>query len=129
MIRLETEAILAVLSAPEEITLLLRSGAHLLENGFNPVQGRREAVATWLTQGSIDEVAEDSLRARTNELIAMGFAGFDALHLASAELMAADVFLTVDRLLLKRAAKLAARLDLRVADPIGFVQEVSGWTN
>lgn len=129
MIRLETEAILAVLSSPSEQALLLRSGAHLLENGFNPVQGRREAVAMWLAQGPIETLAEHPLRARTDELIVMGFTGFDALHLASAELMAADVFLTVDRLLLKRAAKLADGLRLRVADPIGFVQEASGWTN
>lgn len=129
MIRLETEAVLAILSAPEEQVMLLRSGAHLLENGFNPVQGRREAVATWLAQGPIEHVAENSLQARTDELIAMGFTGFDALHLASAELTKAEVFVTVDRALLKRAAKLAGSLHIGVADPIGFVQEVSEWTN
>lgn len=66
---------------------------------------------------------------RVDELLALGFKSFDALHLASAELSGADVFLTVDGPLLKLAARLSAQLRVRVVDPVRFLEEVAQWTH
>lgn len=128
LVRLETEAVLALLATAHDLHFL-RSGAQVLENGLNPLQGRREAVAAWLAAGPPSKPDEVELRTRTGELMAAGFPGFDALHLASAELLEAEVFLTVGRPLLRRAARIGEQLRARVTDPVSFLQEVHGWTN
>ncbi|MEK6284516.1 MAG: hypothetical protein AABO57_02105 [Acidobacteriota bacterium] len=53
----------------------------------------------------------------------LGFTGFDALHLACAESGDADVFLTTDDKLMKRAARVSTKLDVRVANPLQWAQE------
>lgn len=69
------------------------------------------------------------MTARIANLLAMGFKSFDAFHLASAELFGADVFLTVDRPLLKLATRLSSQIGVRVADPVSFLEEISEWTH
>lgn len=128
LVRLETEAVLAVLAAPAEQAELLRSGAHALENSFNPRLERRQAVDAWWAERPNETIDEAALRQRTDELIQAGLPGFDALHVASAELMAADVFLTVDQPLVRRAARLGDLLRVRVIEPVAFLQEVREWS-
>ncbi len=54
----------------------------------------------------------------------MGFKNFDAMHIASAQLANADVFVTCDDRLLARAnAYDAPSLPLRVLNPLAFVAE------
>lgn len=62
--------------------------------------------------------------ARGNEIEQLGFTGFDALHLACAESGDVDVFLTTDDKLVKRAARMRAKLDVRVANPLQWAQEI-----
>ena len=121
---LETEAVDAILGAPEEQLQFVRSAAHALENSFNPVRSRREAVSQWLDLGPLDVVPVHELQIRSARLISMGFSKFDSLHLASAELSHADVFVTVDYPLLSRARRLSGDLTVRVADPIRLAEEV-----
>ncbi|HEX3557282.1 MAG TPA: hypothetical protein VIA62_28985 [Thermoanaerobaculia bacterium] len=108
---------------------MIRSSAQMLENSLNPMQIRREAVALWLAQAPIATLSDEDLSRRTADLIAIGFKSFDAFHLASAELLGADVFLTVDLPLLKRAARLSEKLYVRVADPVSFLEELAQWTH
>jgi hypothetical protein len=102
VVRLETEAILALLGAPADRVVLLRSAVHALENSYNTVKPRREAVAD--------------------------FSKFDGLHVASAELSSASVFVTVDYPLLNRLRRNESVLKVRYSDPVRLVEEVFGGT-
>jgi hypothetical protein len=123
LVRLETEAILSLLSVPPPRMTFVRAPVHVLENSFNPVPWRREAISVWLSLDPIAALPEAALVSRTDELIGLGFKRFDALHLASAEVAGAEVFLTVDGRLRKKGEALAAHLRVRVTGPLVFAQE------
>lgn len=127
LVRLQTEAVLSILELAEQDAQLLRSEAMALENSLNPVQSRRDAVALWIGAGSMGVYTEAELAARTDAMQERGFKGFDAFHLACAELADADVFLTVDVPLQKVAARVSAELSFRVLDPVHLVEEISTW--
>jgi hypothetical protein len=60
---------------------------------------------------------------RARRIEELGFSPFDALHLASAELGGADVFLTTDDDLLRRARRSLGLLHIRVEDPVSWYEE------
>ena len=128
LVRLETEAILTILSMPPTRVSHIRAPAHLLENSFNPLRWRRDAVSAWLSGGPFVQLDADALTRRVDELIGLGFKSFDALHVASAEIGTADAFLTVDGRLRKKAEALVAHVHVRVLSPLTLVEEVSQWT-
>jgi predicted nucleic acid-binding protein len=127
IVRLQTEAVLSILSLPQDTVELLRSKALLLENSLNPNQARREAVSVWLAEAVAVTPDEADLAVRIAQLVAKGFKSFDAFHLASAELGDAATFLTVDRQLLKLAGRVSGELHVPVTDPVHFIEEVSQW--
>jgi len=127
LVRLQTDAVLSILALPGKTAALIRASAQVLENSLNPVQARREAVASWLAQAPVAQLSDEDLSPRIANLIAFGFKSFDAFHLASAELSEADVFLTVDFPLLKLATRLSEKLHVRVADPVSLLEELSQW--
>jgi len=129
LVRLETEAVIAILSAPEDQLQFVRSATHTFENAFNPVRTRREAVSKWLSLRPLDVLDIHKLQTRSTALISLGFSKFDGLHLASAELSHADMFVTVDYSLLRRAARHSDSLTVRVIDPIRLAEEVFQWNN
>ena len=61
---------------------------------------------------------------RTKELIALGFKSFDALHLASAEVLGAEALCTCDDRFLAAAARHASLLKVRVVNPIDLAREI-----
>jgi hypothetical protein len=129
LVRLQTEAVVSIMALPGELADFVRTPAQALENSFNPVQARRDAVDLWLAQVPASPVSDAVMSSRIADLFAIGFKSFDAFHLASAELFGADVFLTVDLPLLKLAARQPAQLRVRVADPVSFLEEISQWTH
>ena len=66
----------------------------------------------------------DDLTRRVRELITLGFPGFDALHVASAEAARADVFATTDDRLVTLGSRHAAELRVRVVDVVSLAREV-----
>jgi hypothetical protein len=128
VVRLETEAVLALLGAPAERITLIRSAVHALENSYNTVKPRREAVADWISRGPLVPVKVPELRPRTAFLVSLGLSKFDGLHLATAELSSASVFVTVDYPLLNRLRKNESVLKIRASDPVRLVEEVFGGT-
>ncbi|MEI8121263.1 MAG: PIN domain-containing protein [bacterium] len=58
------------------------------------------------------------------ELERYGFGALDALHLACAEKACADIFLTTDDALLRRALKTESSLSVRVSNPWAWLEEV-----
>jgi len=123
-IHLESEAVLALLSAPADKLEFVRSAALSLENDQNPLKHRAARVGRWLAQLPLVDVPDDTLQARTAELIALGFKNFDAFHLACAEFGGTEVFCTCDDRLLSLARRQASLLKVQVANPLELVAEV-----
>ncbi len=53
LVRMETEAVVALPGAPADRLHLVRSAAHALDNTFNTVVSRRDAVSQWLAQAPL----------------------------------------------------------------------------
>jgi predicted nucleic acid-binding protein len=124
-VRLETEALLIVFGRCASGVWQWVSSGHVdLEIRRTPDRERRERLQ--LAASNADEVVavESSHFGRAAALVAMGFRPADALHLACAEAGGVDVFLTTDDQLLRRSERLAARLSVRVANPLQWVGEV-----
>ncbi len=123
-IHLESEAVLALLAAAPGPVEFVRSAALELENDQNPLVHRAAKVRLWLETLPLPDAPDGPLAERTRELTALGFKSFDALHIASAELLGADVFCTCDDRLLTAARRHAPALKMRVVSPIDLAQEV-----
>jgi hypothetical protein len=70
-------------------------------------------------------VPQSHAAGRSAFLQKLGFGAFDALHLASAEQGQAEVFLTTDDNLLRRAERHRYELRIRVQDPVSWYREVA----
>lgn len=74
------------------------------------------------------QLTED-IEAKATFLNAQGFSVYDALHIASAAAGNADVFLTTDDRLLRRAIRQSDILEVKVANPVQWLLEVTGDPN
>jgi predicted nucleic acid-binding protein len=122
-VRLEAEAVLSLLAAESATLEFIRSTALLLENKQNPILLRAARVDLWLKQKPSAPVDPGMLRSRTDELMACGLAGFDALHIACAELSGADAFATCDDRL-RKAAERCGRVRVRIVGAAKLAEEV-----
>ncbi len=125
-IRLEAEAVLLILEHCEsDEWIWIGSEAMGLEVGQTPDPERQLRVE--MLMHSIDrslQLEEPDVR-RAEEIEALGFHALDALHVAFAERGTADVFLTTEDRLLRRAKRESARLRVRVEDPLTWLQEIA----
>lgn len=62
---------------------------------------------------------------RGEELEGLGFKELDALHIACAESGNADILLTTDDRMLRRAKRYRAQLQVRVENPYTWLQEIN----
>jgi hypothetical protein len=53
----------------------------------------------------------------------LGFIGFDAVHLACAESGGADIFLSTDDRLIKRAMRFSKKLTVKTMNPLDWLRE------
>ena len=95
-----------------------------IEVSRNPDLERRRDAEALLFFTSEVVVPNQEVADRAREIEKQGFSTFDALHLASAEWAGAEVFLTTDDVLLRRAERNVAGLHLRVENPVLWYQEV-----
>jgi len=103
-IRLESEAVLAVLSGCEKGKWYL-AGSEVIEYeiSLTPDLEKREKVLAF-TGLAHDRIKIDAgIKKRANNLVGMGFKPLDALHLACAESVFAEVLLTTDDKFLNKA--------------------------
>lgn len=121
---METEAVLGLLAEGSSRFTFVRSSAHDLENDQNPLPWRAERVRAWLAERSLLDLPAEALRHRTAELMASGVRGFDALHLACAELAGVEVFVTCDDRLLAVARRLDTAIKVRVGELTAVAREV-----
>jgi predicted nucleic acid-binding protein len=124
-IRLEAEAVLAILSRIEKGDWDW-VGSDVLTDEIEQTPDTQKLSRSKLLSGFIDEnveIGEKEIK-RAAELQKAGFQIFDALHLASAESANADVFLSTDDRLLKLAKRISKRLKIRVMNPLAWVEEM-----
>lgn len=127
-IRLESEAvtmILARIDAGEWEQVSSRMAA--IEVAAIPNAIRRRRVLDLLPRGIMELTATVFSRAR--ELIARGLAAADAVHVAAAESLRVDVFLTCDDRLLRRCERMPSRLRVDVRNPRIWLQEQTDATD
>lgn len=125
-IRLEAEAVLLILErCQRKEWTLLSSEAVVAEINqtldFARVTQLQTLASFAARQIRIDKQVEN----RALEWIRQGFTAFDAFHLACAELGNADVLLTTDDRFLRRATRLVDVLEVRVANPLQWLLEVT----
>jgi len=123
-IRLETEAIMVILSRMERKEWVwLGSQALQMEIDQMPDPGHRSRLRRISERVSQSVVIGKKELDRARELEKSGFAGFDAVHLACAESGKADVFITTDDRLLKLAKRQAGQLQVKVDNPLSWIRE------
>ena len=103
-VRLESEAVLAILSLWEQHQIeVISSEALEFELAQNPDPVRRAYVAEIVSGAAIRVQVDHAISMRAKELEAGGLRGMDALHIACAEAAGADYFCSCDDRLLRRA--------------------------
>ena len=122
-IRVETEAVLAILAAAQAGDIVLvNSEALEYEMGRIPDDQRRTEVAAILALSKeyieITDEAEESAKSLENR----GISPMDAVHLALASTARVDFFTTCDDRLLRKA-KAESGLDCKVVSPLALVSE------
>jgi predicted nucleic acid-binding protein len=124
-IHLEAEAVLLIFGRCEAGAWQWLSSAVVEEEVNNTPSSERRSRVRNMLSGVHDTVAlTDVAIARAQELKAMGFRTYDALHLACAEQATVDVFLTTDDHVLRIATHHAAQLQIRVVNPLDWLLEV-----
>lgn len=124
-IRLEAEAVLAILSRIEKGDWNW-IGSEVLTDEIEQTPDTQKLSRAKLLSGFIQENVEIGEKevGRAKELQKDGFQLFDALHISCAESAKADVFLSTDDRLLKLAKKMSKRLKVRVVNPLVWVEEM-----
>jgi predicted nucleic acid-binding protein len=124
-VRGEAEAVEGILRFVREgKATWVSSSALEIEISRNPDAERRHDVAALLVFADEVVVPRSSAAERAAFLQKLGFGAFDALHLASAEQGQAEVFLTTDDNLLRRAGRYSNELRILVRNPVSWYREV-----
>ncbi|MBA3248006.1 MAG: PIN domain-containing protein [Pyrinomonadaceae bacterium] len=124
-IHLEAEAVKLLLARVEAGEFLWVSSEAVDDEVLqNPDAEHALKAMLLVTHAALKIAVEEKEIRRAAELERLGFTGFDALHLASAESGGVQVFLTTDDKILKRAARLATQLAVRVVNPLPWLQEI-----
>ena len=120
-VRIETTAVVSILDAAASGAFALCNSAALVyENSLNPNEIRRNRAATLLGWAGEPAAPIDGVFTRAADLAAQGFGDMDALHLAFAEHLGADRFITVDDGILARSN--VVKLAIPVNDPVEFTR-------
>lgn len=94
------------------------------EIGKTPNEILRAEMETLLGMANLNVEGGAKETIRATQLEVLGFKWLDALHIACAESGNADVLLTTDDRMLRRAKRLNLRLRVRVENPYTWLQEV-----
>ena len=86
---------------------------------------RRMRVKRMARAGTTRVWIGDDIVRRGHAVESLGFSRFDALHVACAEAAGADMLLTTDDSMVRRAQRFRDRLPVRVDNPLTWLQEAS----
>lgn len=102
-IYLETSATLLIFMLIEEKVLdLAISDVLRFENAKNPYDERKIFISSVLKKAKMEKSVDEKVLPRAKVIESLGIKGMDALHLACAEQLQIDVFITCDDKILKR---------------------------
>jgi hypothetical protein len=125
-IRAETEAIRLILEGVARGEWeLIDSEAVVMEAAMIADPEKRRQVLALATAGTVRSSVRAEHIERTRVLIMLGFTSFDALHVASAEIGGAQVLLTTDDGMVRRARRLTRDVSVRIANPLTWLEEVA----
>lgn len=123
-IRLETEAISIIMERFEEGRWLhLASDMAVIEINANRDAKRRRRALSLLPDPSEVAPLDETIWSRAIECEDMGFKPADAVHVAAAEAMQADVLLTCDDRMIKAGERNRLRLRVSLANPLSWLEE------
>ncbi|PSB05850.1 PIN domain-containing protein [filamentous cyanobacterium CCP2] len=119
---LETQAVIIILQMVEVKAIELISSSVLeYENNRNPYPIKQEAMNRYLQLAELRQEVDEAIRKRAEELEKDGLKAIDALHVACAEVVNSDYFITCDKRLINRCSELI----MKVMNPADFVLEMS----
>lgn len=125
-IALETQAILTILSQCESgLWKLITSAALDEELDQTPDLERLKNVKTILAIAKIKVITSQFIEGRSTELQKLGFSGYDATHIASAERSQADIFLTTDDRLIKKAQNNTQLIHVEIDNPVQWLIKIT----
>ncbi|MGI2905640.1 PIN domain-containing protein [Tolypothrix sp. VBCCA 56010] len=117
-IRLEAEAVTEIIQTCENGKwILINSDVIEFEVSQHPDSSKKEQVNSILSVANIYIQSSEEIELRAEELMRLSFQFQDALHLAFAEAGDADIFLTTDDRLLKKAKHYQTTLKIEVENP------------
>ncbi len=85
---------------------------------------RLKNVKKILAIAKIKVISSQLIEKRSAELQSLGFSNYDATHIASAERSQADIFLTTDDRLLKKAQRNPQLINVKINNPMQWLVEV-----
>jgi predicted nucleic acid-binding protein len=117
-IRLEAEAVTEIIQNCEDGKwILINSDIIEFEVSQHSDSSKQEQVNSILSVANIYIQSTEDIELRAEELIKLNFKFQDALHLAFAEAGNADIFLTTDDRLLRKAKQYRNTLKIEVENP------------
>lgn len=120
---LESQAVIIILQMIEAKEVELISSSVLeYENSRNPYPIKREAMNRYLQLAGLRQEVDEVIRQRAEELEHTRLKAIDALHVACAEAVGSNYFITCDKRLINRCSGLT----MKVINPVDFVLETSG---
>lgn len=124
-IYLEAQAVMTILSQCQSKTWkLINSSALIAELNQTPDLERLEHVKKLLSIAKIKVISSTFIENRAAQLQKLGFSSYDATHIASAERSHADVFLTTDDRLFKKAQTNSQLINVKINNPVQWLAEV-----
>lgn len=122
-IREEAEALEQILAGVRRGTVELLSSEALEDEVRRNASMERRVEAQTILSLAVTRIEIDGpIARRARDLVGLGYGPFDALHIAAAEFMDADVLLTTDDQLVKRARKLG-NPRIPVQNPLSWIKE------
>lgn len=121
-IRLESEAILAILDHCQHGKHIFISSEVVnfeISKISDPIKKQKVILLSSISNTCI--IADNNLEKRAMKLEGLNFSGFDALHIASAEKGKANILLTTDDNLLRKALQNKSILKVRVENPVKWL--------
>ncbi|MCC5639689.1 PIN domain-containing protein [Nostoc sp. CHAB 5844] len=124
-IYLEAQAVMTILRECQSANWkLINSSALIAELNQMPDLERLQNVKKLLDIAKIKVTNSAVIEKRAAELQKLGFSSYDATHIASAERSQADVFLTTDDRLFKKAQKNSQIINVLIGNPVQWLAEV-----
>ncbi|MBI4782240.1 MAG: PIN domain-containing protein [Oscillatoriophycideae cyanobacterium NC_groundwater_1537_Pr4_S-0.65um_50_18] len=119
---LESQAVAIILQMVEAETVELVSSWVLeYENSRNPSLIKQAAMNRYLQMAELRQEVDEVIRQRAEQLQHNGIKAIDALHIACAEAVGSDYFITCDKRLINRCSTLT----MKVMNPVDFVLEAN----